>query len=692
MSFLAYNGIAFSYIRTSQYEEEAIFDQSGTDYLYNHVTIRIDAVMAFFLTDVTKLSSAVTVPPGDTAADLDVQDTFTRIRSALETPRQYLQYGLYDPTLVGPHPTPTYIVFSKGIDATVGTQGLDTTGVMTDVKNGPIPKVMAIDRVDGENAFHVHFQIETWILKCPPGAAQQPQVLSHRWTEQISFDKTFAVSYRRQGRLIVPSTASTGNSTSSADSFRNTTYVPLRTGFRRENGQYILSEDGLGLAYSFEDKMLFRTLPSPAVDGKFTYTESTGTGASLRHASVEATLIGRIDSNNSTSAQQGMLEIAFIMAMQNFGNLTPPPDLAKDIELAKRELQRVLNPGKVIPGPPGENNVFNPPENQNILYRGADIARARRKLKSLQRNTAIILGASLSYEGFTNSVTVKIEAQLPPAKRVQVGLPFKIANFVQTPPGAFDANGGQGKMPIPFLQGQLGTYNANKVADLTLLANVVGVPCREPATPGAIGDAAGAQGAVAGVAVGSTAKSLTADVPGDAPTNYNTAAGLYTYYYISISYRDKQNTLQSPNATPAGGPKTCSIVQWADPMDDAEVTFEAIKVDDYPDVPSKVMADSNFVFIDGVDTFEPPVLRGDGYTEEFHVSGKRYYAIVDPSKLVMQTGLYPWMASSVAVDTIVPQVIFTPTIMNPTAGGGGGTQGQIPQISITPVGGSPGAQ
>jgi hypothetical protein len=167
---------------------------------------------------------------------------------------------------------------------------------------------------------------------------------------------------------------------------------------------------------------------------------------------------------------------------------------------------------------------------------------------------------------------------------------------------------------------------------------------------------------------------------------YNADGGIYSTYQLRMYYRDKANVLQMPNATPAGGAKTCSIVQWADPTDDVVMEWSATKSGEWPSVPDKDIGDPNLVYYEGQHWPDPPTVGADGSTLIFRFTGKYYYWVIDPAKLIMRTGLPPWMNETARSSTVVPTIAFDKTIMKTI--GGSGNAGE--PVVIVPAGGAGG--
>jgi hypothetical protein len=604
-----YNGIDFSMIHMVRFDQEAQYDPSGTDYVGTKVSIGLAAVLSGVVdnTGIIQKGNAV-LPPTETPTDKTIQNTITRIRSILETPRKRLIFQ--DDT-------------SLLIDVTGDPQ--QNKGTLTpqfDIKNGPFPRVLGITRFDGSTTYHVMFTVEAYIVECP-GTFQattqsgNSKLLSHRWTETQTIDKLFFTTYRRSGRIII---AANPQAIAADQAGRSASFIPLRNGFRREEQEYTLSEDGLALMYRIADRQLFRTVPGGALDCKATYSERTGLGATMRDAAVSVRVFGA-----PTSPQQTQMDLAVIIA-------------------STRLTTANFNA-----------NQNNPPVNGLA--------------------SGIFKSASLSYDMFENVVDVNIEANLPLVSDLRLGLPFPVTQFCLPPVGSKDYISGQGTMPISNTFGNESSYNPQTAAQLFLVAAALGVPCKTPAVGAAIANQ-NANVQIAQATATQVANAADANQGGQA-TNYNADGGLYTEYTLRPAYRDRQNILQLPTATPAGGSKLSSIVQWANPMADVVVEWTASKVGTWPTVPSKISSDNNLVYVEGEIYPGTPILRGDGVTVEYTLSGKYYYAAVDADKVSLNTGLPDYLSPSIAAATKVPTGAFSAKIMNPS----GTTQGQTPQIT-----------
>ncbi len=122
MAVLTYNGVSIASLSTKEVGYDDVMSDDGQDYVCTKVTIRVTGYV---------FSSSPTGSPGA---------NFAGIQHLLEQPRQPLVFQT-DAVLIQ-------------ADAT------------TDVKNGPFPEVVSINRIDGIEALQIAFRVTTYRFEC----------------------------------------------------------------------------------------------------------------------------------------------------------------------------------------------------------------------------------------------------------------------------------------------------------------------------------------------------------------------------------------------------------------------------------------------------------------------------------------------------------------------------------------------
>lgn len=228
MAVLTYNGVSIASLSTKEVGYDDVMSDDRQDYICTKVTIRVTGFV---------FSS----PAGSPGAN------FAGIQHLLEQPRRPLVFQT-DAVLIQ-------------ADAT------------TDVKNGPFPEVVSINRIDGIEALQIAFRVTTYRFQCAdgmsPGAAR-PAYVSNRWRDEETRDNMWLARRVRTGKIVV-----LGGSVQVDLNALKPVVVPLiPNGFVRERCVFAIQEDGLAMSYTVEDQELLQNPPSPAIeaDGEFVET------------------------------------------------------------------------------------------------------------------------------------------------------------------------------------------------------------------------------------------------------------------------------------------------------------------------------------------------------------------------------------------------------------------------------------
>ena len=259
--------IELSYIRTKSIDDEPIYSDDGTEYLYTRRLLAVEGTV-----NATLLPSVA----GETATI-----TMARIKHLLEVPRMQLLFFVGNDLLFqspGPQPLP----------GSVDINGNPLPPVIADAKWGPFPRHCTVTQIGGIQTYNVDYVIETFVQECPGQAPENPPpaYLSHRWSEHVSIDERFYSRRTRTGKIITRSDFYVN-----PDSLRGIVAPKLLPGFKRISSDYILQEDGLAMMYTVVDQEVFIQPPPPAVKAEGTYIESIEQGA-IRHAECRVKLEG----------------------------------------------------------------------------------------------------------------------------------------------------------------------------------------------------------------------------------------------------------------------------------------------------------------------------------------------------------------------------------------------------------------
>lgn len=217
---VSYNGYTFSVMmKTLGVDARSVPDSAGRTTTHKAVTIRLQDIIQ---------------------SDTGTGATLDNIRSKLEQPGGALAFT------------------NVGFGALVLP-----SGTLTDLKWGPIPKVLSWESYGSGNAAKVVWQVEFCILE---GKANQTGPMEYNYDVSWHIDES---GYQRRvvsGHLTIPQTRRNINDRSlkaNADSFRDKVYPPLVPAFRRIPGDYKLSEDKCTLTWSVTDVQEGPNFPPP---------------------------------------------------------------------------------------------------------------------------------------------------------------------------------------------------------------------------------------------------------------------------------------------------------------------------------------------------------------------------------------------------------------------------------------------
>jgi hypothetical protein len=245
MSQYIYDNVALQYCRTLSLEMVTERDPSGTDVMWTKYTIR---VRGFVCASPGQSPNQGATNPA--TGRVDSAWVLNQLKSALTSPRRSLLYSLG---------TNVFVNIGAGL------------GAVIDAKLGPDPLPTTVREITS-GMFMVETGCVVRVVECATqldssGSPCAPNpVLSLRWTQSESFDDNWYSHLHTSGRLIVRS-----DLLQSADNFRPLATPPIVSDYIRTSAKYTLSEDGLQLAFQFEDVEVDRLPPYPATKASGKY-------------------------------------------------------------------------------------------------------------------------------------------------------------------------------------------------------------------------------------------------------------------------------------------------------------------------------------------------------------------------------------------------------------------------------------
>lgn len=282
---LEYNGVTIRNCVTEQFQQEAVYDPTGTDLLYHKFTIAVTGICNG--DDTTPHLGSDSFIGGGSAAPFDAAKQLVWLRSHLEKPRHRFtmrsgRTSQADGSLnndgtylleVDPYQTPTtggsLAEWKKVSPTTAGTGPGDKRGY--DLNNGPKCTHCDILATISNVLFRVGVTFEICKLECETGdgrASTVEGVLSNRWSVTDDIDLNRMTNRSIHGRLRVTTPWINANH------FRGWVVPALQDGFRRDSMNFMVTEDGLWLDYTINDKEIAYSAPQPATSWRMKHSSA----------------------------------------------------------------------------------------------------------------------------------------------------------------------------------------------------------------------------------------------------------------------------------------------------------------------------------------------------------------------------------------------------------------------------------
>lgn len=191
-----------------------------------------------------------------------------------------------------------------------------------DVDHGPKCPRFSVVQIAARNVFRVEATFEVCLVECDVNGSATGNtkgVLSHRWSSQDSMDVNKRVTRSYSGTLRTSGHVN-------PHMFRSMVVPPLQPFLRREQMQFVASEDGKSLQYSITDQEVAVGAPLPLTRWDIQHTESLDEAMAGR-GELLVTMEG--DSNADKSR---MLEIGFWLLYGQLFRSTPRNAFQQGVE------------------------------------------------------------------------------------------------------------------------------------------------------------------------------------------------------------------------------------------------------------------------------------------------------------------------------------------------------------------------
>lgn len=578
-AFLTYAGITLTALHTQRVEQHAVKDESGADTLYTKVIVTVGCVFNSLLL------------PAIPDAGESPASAMTRVRHMLLLPRQRLVFSPCGDTLFTVSPP--------------------------DDANGPDPKSCTITAISPAT-WDVTYTVEFCLRDCAEGQAARGW-LSLRWSDTLTYGEDWFATRKRSGTLIL-SSRDPQPAEAPADPYRGLVTPDVPSGWRRKSAEYTLSANNLKVSFSFVDRELNETPPTPALKLTGRMVLSVPLPGGMHKAEISLRLIGP-----RTVKKSDLMITGIRVAMGRV--------LATGIVNAN---------GRMLIGGSMEEDL--------------DDERCAIGLNLVWNIKPSGLGFSAAVAGV--GAVAGAVGRAKPANRLGADFKWFGAPLAGGNPARGIAPTTEGTAVVQMIAAALNDPCSRYIAT-TQIAGNVSVPV--PVNP-QNGSGGGAGGDVrpqvtvfqtAGVNGSGTGYGNDLSVNGSA--GYEDYAGLYiddgpgVYedYTITCHYTDDPGVTVAPSTKPGG---TAVALQFHAGVRGLTVEFTATKLGDRPTIPFKNPEDENVIWVGGTDSISGVDLLPDGVNQRITVTGIYKYKFLDGSKVIESAPLPPFISRSLRQD------------------------------------------
>ncbi len=346
-----------------------------------------------------------------------------------------------------------------------------------------------------------------------------------------------------------------------------------------------------------------------------------------------------------------------------------------------------------------------PTDKTVLMIRAMSIALAKiQAANPANYNGSFPMIGTLSEDMFANDVTVRLSAQVMPAKSrvtdatLSTGGSSTLTTGGGTSPGGAQANppsvrpNGTNtgvsttsnfdwlKVPANFSDGSGARFDPGDrgSAQLLMVAAALQDPCLRLAVLTNTGQQTALQTAV-GQTVPATI-SIATFIPGDL-ASFRCAPesdGVYEHYEVSMKHNTDTHVLSVPVGKKGAN---AAVLQTAAPVARRRVEWRAIKIGGPPRVPNPVLLDANWTISNfQIDPGQVEPIA-DGSVLRYIASGAYDYVATDATKATLAAALPPWVCGSAASLTTQP-FVYSTSILETVPVRTGGTR----PISTTDLG------
>lgn len=278
-TIVQYGDVTLYRCLTRRIEQRPVLDRSRTDLRCWRFVVQVTGYLHGWPTACQRQGIA-----GDSPTETNVPLVHQHVRWRL-MPRQRFVMALGCNSEIASGQT----LFDVSPLIAITPDDLAETGLShVDVDDGPRCLQFDVVHVSADRIFNVEATFELHVMECDDngGAASNTSgVLSHRWSCGDSLDVNLRATRVYRGRLEL------ATSEFSPHWFRSLVIPPLQPGMRREQIEFLASEDGRSLQYVIIDREVAVAAPYPARRWSVEHTEhSLNDSPLLSHSQIVVTL------------------------------------------------------------------------------------------------------------------------------------------------------------------------------------------------------------------------------------------------------------------------------------------------------------------------------------------------------------------------------------------------------------------
>jgi hypothetical protein len=330
-TFIKYNEVEIRNCLIRRFDQEPVYDDSGTDLLYFKFSISVEGIVYTQKSPTWSQDLGVWVQGGNAVSTTSATAHYKDFRRNIAAPR-----GNF------------LMVMGADSDGTNGETMLDVKAASAqdlgnvtgyDMNNGPRGSIRII-RATGDDVFRVQADFEVCTLECGYSEGNKSNVLSNRWTCADDIDENFYTTRTFSGRLRL------ANSLINPHGFRSLVIPTLQPGMKRKSVRVTSSSDGLTLDYTVTDDEAAFSPPEPATSWSYSHTESMSENGATQTGHMEIRLSGdrRVNKKELLAvAVQIMRHKILSIGIVNAGNYTVKSFSATDSSGSDKQNTVVVN-------------------------------------------------------------------------------------------------------------------------------------------------------------------------------------------------------------------------------------------------------------------------------------------------------------------------------------------------------------